>query len=58
MKNGKTEDDTSLVKKNGSFSTMEKFDPEHFIMISELTEHFYEEVDHLATAVSSFWKLI
>ncbi|TNV87499.1 hypothetical protein FGO68_gene6494 [Halteria grandinella] len=57
MKNGKTEDDP-LSKKNGSFSSMERFDPEYFIMISELTEHFYEEVEYLANAVSSFWKLI
>lgn len=58
MINGKVDEDTLGNKKNGQYSALERFDPEHFIMISELTEHFYEEVELLANAVSSFWKLI
>jgi hypothetical protein len=57
MKNGKTIDDP-LAKRNGQFSSLDKFDPEYFITISELSEHFYEEVEYLANAVSSFWKLV
>lgn len=57
MKNGKTFDDP-MAKKNGQYTSLENFDPEYFITISELTEHFYEEVEFLANAVSNFWKLI
>lgn len=56
--NGKVDSDVSGSKKNGRFSSLEKFEPEHFILISDLIEHFYDEVEFLANAVSSFWKLI
>jgi hypothetical protein len=37
---------------------MERFDPEHFILISELTERFYELVEMLANSVQNFWRFI
>ena len=37
---------------------MDRFDPEYFILISELSENFYEHVEKLASSVQNFWRLI
>jgi hypothetical protein len=34
------------------------FDPEYFVLMSELTSKFYGAVENLASSVQSFWKLI
>lgn len=41
----------TTIKENGRYSSLLKFDAEHFILISELTETFYQEVESLANAV-------
>lgn len=37
---------------------MQTFDPEYFIIMSDLTSNFYEEVERLAFSVSNFWKIV
>lgn len=60
LKNGKERDDSMIngSTKGGMYSSMDKFDPEYFILVSELTGRFYEEVEHLASSVSNFWKIV
>ena len=60
MKNGKDRDKNleNGSTKSGMFSGMQTFDPEYFIMMSDLTSNFYEEVERLAFSVSNFWKIV
>ena len=60
LKNGKEHDENSDngSTKGGMFSAMQTFDPQYFILMSDLNSRFYEEAERLAISVSNFWKLV